>query len=80
MGLADGDTMEDAVGICLEGQHPRPCTPPACLLQEEARVLVDGLLELDALGLMVHRLSTFDEKVGWGMDAGWWTGESGRLF
>lgn len=31
--------------------------------EEEAAVLVDSLLENDALGLLVHRLSAFDEKV-----------------
>ncbi|KAL4421715.1 hypothetical protein ABPG77_002331 [Micractinium sp. CCAP 211/92] len=31
--------------------------------EEEARVLVDALLEHDALPLLVHRLSAFDEKV-----------------
>lgn len=33
------------------------------LQEEEAAVLVDSLLENDALGLLVHRLGAFDEKV-----------------
>jgi beta-catenin-like protein 1 len=31
--------------------------------QEEAAVLVDALVEQGALGLLVHRLGAFDEKV-----------------
>lgn len=40
--------------------------PPAvCAQEEEALVLVDALLENDALSLLVHRLAAFDEKVRW---------------
>ena len=42
----------------------QPPTPHLSLLQEEeALVLVDALLERDALALLVHRLAAFDEGV-----------------
>jgi beta-catenin-like protein 1 len=40
-----------------------PAAPSPLLQEEEAAALVECLLEADALSLLVHRLSGFDEKV-----------------
>lgn len=52
------------------GASSWPAFPTLPLQQEEAGVLVDALLEHNALELLVHRLTAFNEAGGWRGTAG----------